>query len=78
MEVLIYSFNFEEMEIDMLGSILEIKYMDLVSITLLIATAMKDHGMKDVSKVLECILSQMVIQDVASGTPAPWRLRYLH
>lgn len=71
-----YSFNCAEMEIDMLGNILEIKFTVLVSITLLTATAMRVRGMKAVSKVLECIRFQMVTQDVASGTLAPSKQRY--
>lgn len=55
----------------MLASILEIKSMDSASITLQTATVMKDRGMKDVSKVMECILSEMVTQGAVNGTVGP-------
>lgn len=47
------------MEIDMLGSILGIKFMVLVCTTLQMVTDMKVRGMKGVSKVMACILSEM-------------------
>ena len=67
-----------EMEIDTQGNILVTKYMDLVSTTLLMATAMKGHGMKVVSKAMVCIVSGMVIPNVGNGILAPSRTLYLH
>lgn len=67
-----------EMEIGTRGNILVTKYMDLVSTTLLMATATKGHGMKVVSKAMVCIVSGMVTPDVGNGTLAPLRTLYLH
>lgn len=55
------TFYFPEMVIDMLGSILEIKFMVLVFITLLMAIAMRVLGMKVVNKDMGCMLLEMVM-----------------
>lgn len=55
------TFYFPEMVIDMLGSILEIKFMVLVFITLLMAIATRVLGMKVVNKDMGCILLEMVM-----------------
>lgn len=62
-----------EMEIDMLVNILETKSMALVFITSPMATATKGHGMKAGSKVMACILSEMVMQNVVNGIMASLR-----
>lgn len=66
------------METGTRGSILVTKYMDLESTILLMATVMKGHGMKAVSKAMACIVSGMVTPDVGNGILAPLRALYLH
>lgn len=62
-----------ETEIDMPENILGTKFTGLVFIILLMATAMRDHGTKVVSKAMECIRSAMEIEDVVNGMVAPSR-----
>lgn len=59
------------MEIDMRENILETRFMDLASITLLMVTATRGRGMKAVSKAMVCIPFEMERQDVENGMPAP-------
>lgn len=66
------------MEIDTQGSILEIKYMDLGSTTLPMATVMKGHGMKVVAKVMGFTLSEMETEDVVNGMVATSSTLYHH
>lgn len=73
------TFNiFSETEINMLESILEIKFMDSAFITLLMAIVMRVLGMKAVSKATVCILSEARTQDAVNGTVAVLRLPFLH
>lgn len=60
-----------EMVIDMLGSILEIKFMDLVCIILLMGIVMRVYGTKGVSKVMGCIFFGMEKLNVANGIAVP-------
>lgn len=66
------------MEIDILENILGTKSMDLVFITLLMATVMRDHGMKAVNKAMACILFAMVTQDAENGIVAASRPLFPH
>lgn len=52
-------------------NILETRFMDLASITLLMVTATRGRGMKAVSKAMVCIPFEMERQDVENGMPAP-------
>ena len=70
--------RFAETGIDMLVSILEIKSMDLGSITLLMVTVTRGHGMKAVSKAKACIPSKTVMQDAVNGTVGTSRLPCPH
>ena len=67
-----------EMEIGMLESILETKYMDLGSTTLPMVTATKEHGMRAVGKVLARIRFEMVTEDVVNGMLATSSTLYHH
>ena len=49
----------------------ETKCTDLVFITSPMATAMRDHGMKDGSRAMACILSAVATPDVGNGMAAP-------
>uniref|UniRef100_A0A7C9DAC8 Uncharacterized protein n=1 Tax=Opuntia streptacantha TaxID=393608 RepID=A0A7C9DAC8_OPUST len=57
-----------EMAIDMLGSILVTRSMDLVSITLLMGTVTRAHGTKAVSKGMECTPSEVGKPGAVNGT----------
>lgn len=57
-----------EMVTNMLGSILVTRSMDLVSITLLMGIVMRAHGMKAVSKAMECTPSEMGKPSAVNGT----------
>ncbi|KAF5442482.1 hypothetical protein F2P56_035134 [Juglans regia] len=68
-----------ETEIDMRENILETRFMDLASITLLMVTVTRGHGTKVVSKAMVCILSEMETQDaVNGGVPAALSILYHH
>jgi hypothetical protein len=56
-----------EMEIDMQGSILETKFMDLEFTILRMDIVMKERGTRVVDKVSAHILFEMVIEDVVNG-----------
>lgn len=62
----------------MLESILETKYMDLVSTTLPMATVMKEHGMKVAAKVMAFIFFEMVTENVANGMLETSSFHYHH
>lgn len=64
------------MEIDMLGSILGIKSMVLVSITLPMATVTRGHGMRVANKVMGHTHFEMGRQEVVNGTVAISKLHY--
>ena len=63
-----YVCGVSEMAIDMLGSILVTRSMDLVSITLLMGTVTRAHGTKAVSKGMECTPSEVGKPDAVNGT----------
>ncbi|TKY74293.1 Phosphatidylinositol 4-phosphate 5-kinase 2 [Spatholobus suberectus] len=67
-----------EMEIDMLGSILETRYMDLGSTTLPTATVMREHGTRVVGKVWAHTLFETVTGDVVNGMLATSSNLYHH
>lgn len=56
-----------ETGINMRENILETRFMDLASITLLMVIVTRGHGTKAVNKAMVCILSEMETQDVVNG-----------
>jgi len=55
---------------------LETKCTASVFITSPMATATRDHGMKDGSKAMACILSAVATLDVGNGMAAPSKTLY--
>ena len=65
-----------ETVIDMQGSILETKFMDLVFTTLRTAIVMRDHGTKAVSRGMGCTPSEMGKPNVVNGIVVPSKPLY--
>jgi hypothetical protein len=66
------------MEIDIQGSILETKFMDLGSTILRMDTVMKERGTKVVDKVMVFILFEMETGGVVNGTVVTSNTLYHH
>lgn len=66
------------MEINILGSILETKSMDLGSTILRMDIAMKEHGTKVVGKVMVFIVFEMETENMVNGMVASLGNLYHH
>lgn len=63
---------YEEMGTRILGNTLQTRCMDLESISLEMDIGMKVPGMREVGRVLACILSEVVKCNLGTGTTGFW------